>query len=427
MDKRYYEALDETLFTAKLSNGLTVLVCPKPGFTRREAYFVADFGAIHTDFTLEGQRYSVPAGVAHYLEHKMFELPGRDVSAEFAALGAMDNAFTTFDLTAYYFFCTENFDACLRLLLEFVSTPWFPAESVERERGIIDQEIGMNADEPGTQVFENLTRAMYREHPIRVPILGSSETIREITPQVLQLCHRAFYDPANMLLCVVGDVDPEQVCAAAEAVLGSEMRPCGVKAPEVTEDMTVFQPEVVAQMDISMPTFCLGFKAECPGRGEEAIRQEFVADLAAEVLFGESSALYLKLYEEGLIDGSFGGGFETSEGCAMLTCGGDSLYPRDILPEILAAAERIVSCGIPEGDFLRMKRSALGRRIRDLDSFDSTCFRLCAHYLSDYDYFRFPELYEAITVSDLLSFLSRVVRAERSCLSIIEPIEGGTL
>ena len=423
MNKQYYPMLDETLYTETLPNGLTVLICPKPGFTRKEAYFVTDFGAIHTEFALQDQHYRVPAGVAHFLEHKMFELPGRDVSAQFAEMGASVNAFTSFDLTAYYFSCTENFDGCLRLLLEFVSTPYFPADSVQREMGIIDQEIGMNADDPGTRVFENLTAGMYRSHPIRVPILGSSQSIREITPEILELCHRAFYNPANMLLCVVGDVDPQAVCDAAMAVLGSHPRPAGVKEADPPEEMTCPESTVTAKMDIAMPTFCLGFKCEPTGKGEAAIRQEFIADLASEALFGESSQLYLQLYEEGLIDGSFGGGFETSDGCAMLSCGGDTFYPEQILPRILAAAEAIVENGIPQADFLRMKRSALGRRIRDLDSFDSTCFRLCAYYLSGYDYFQFPSLYETITPTDLQEFLSRVVRRERSCLSIIEPLK----
>ena len=189
MDKQYYPALDETLYRATLPNGLKVMVMPKPGFTKKLAYFVTDFGAVHTHFTLNGEEKNVPAGVAHYLEHKLFDMPGRDVSAEFAKMGAMVNAFTSYDVTAYYFSCTENFDDCLKLLLEFVSTPYFPLESVERERGIIDQEIGMVADEPGSRVFENLMTAMYRKHPIRVPILGTTESIRNITSETLHTCH----------------------------------------------------------------------------------------------------------------------------------------------------------------------------------------------------------------------------------------------
>ena len=218
-----YPELDETVYSTRLENGLTVLVVPRKGFTKRLAYFVTNYGSIHTDFVLEGKVYHAPAGVAHYLEHKMFDLPGkRDVSAEFAAMGAMTNAFTSYDMTAYYFSTTENFDDCLRLLLEFVSTPYFTEESVEKERGIIDQEIGMNEDAPDSVIFDRLMEALYHQHPIRVPILGTSETIREITPEILHACHRAFYAPGNMLLCVVGDVDPEGVAAIAREMLGTQ-------------------------------------------------------------------------------------------------------------------------------------------------------------------------------------------------------------
>ena len=200
-----YPELDETLYRTQLENGLTVLVVPRKGFTKKLAYFVTDYGSIHTDFVLEGKVWKAPAGVAHFLEHKMFDLPGkRDVSAEFAAMGAMTNAFTSYDMTAYYFSCTENFEDCLRLLLEFVSTPYFTEESVAKEMGIIDQEIGMNEDAPDSVIFDKLMEALFHQHPIRVPILGTSETIREITPEILHACHRAFYAPGNMLLCVVG-------------------------------------------------------------------------------------------------------------------------------------------------------------------------------------------------------------------------------
>ena len=181
-----YPKLGEKLYREVLPNGLTVAVIPRPGFSRKLAYFVTDYGAMHTKFSFGGEEHTTPAGVAHYLEHKMFDMPGnRDVSAEFAALGAITNAFTSYDLTAYYFSCTENFDACLRLLLEFVSTPWFTEESVAKEQGIIGQEIGMNADNPDTRIFENLMQAMYENHPIREPILGTQESIAQIDKQLI--------------------------------------------------------------------------------------------------------------------------------------------------------------------------------------------------------------------------------------------------
>ena len=424
MNRYDYPGLGETLYMDTLSNGLRVCVVPRPGFSRKKAYFVTDFGAIHTNFMLEDREIHAPAGIAHFLEHKMFELPdGRDVSAELAALGAGTNAFTSHDMTAYYIGCTENFDAALKLLLEFVSTPWFTEESVQKEIGIIDQEIGMDADSPDSACFKNLMTSLYKEHLIRVDVLGTSQTIREITPQLLYDCHRAFYTPGNMMLCVVGDVDPDRVAELALEVLGPEERPVGQKLRPWNEDMTVANDYRRESMEVAMPMFNLGFKCEPTGMGEAAIRQEIVGDLAAEALFGESSALYLKLYEEGLIDSSFGGGFETIDGMAMLLCSGDSDDPETIRQLVLEEAEVIAREGVDQEAFLRMKRSAFGRRVRDLDSFDSTCFRLCAYKLTDFDYYEFPRIYEQVEMGEIQEFLRRVVQQSRCALSVVDPLK----
>ena len=423
MNKQYYPALDETLYSETLPNGLHIMVCHKPGFTKKLCYFATDYGAVHRQFTLGGQHYTTPAGIAHYLEHKLFDMPQGDVSREFAARGASVNAFTSYDMTAYYFSCTEHFDQCLQLLLEFVSTPYFTEETVQREMPIIGQEISMSLDEPGSRVFENLMPALYERHPIRIPVLGTQADIEQITPELLQLCHRAFYNPANMLLCVVGDVDADQVAAIAWRVLGDEARPMAEKDDFPQEEMRHQQPLVEAEMPIAMPLFSMAIKATCPEKGEPAIRREIIGDLAAEALFGESSALYLQLYRQGLIDSSFGGGFDTVDGCAMLACGGDSDDPVAVRDAILARGEEIARQGIDQEDFLRMKRSAMGRRIRDLDSFDATCFRLCASRMSEFDYFRFPELYDSIRREEVQAFLAEVVRPEGCSLSVIYPIK----
>ncbi len=424
MEKFIYPDLSETVYRQTLPNGLPVVVVPRPGFTRKLAYFVTDYGAIHTEFTMDGDNYTAPAGVAHYLEHKLFDMPQRDVSAEFAALGAVPNAFTSYDMTAYYFSCTQNFEDSLRLLLEFVSTPFFTEESVQKEQGIIGQEIGMNEDNPDTRVFEELMTAMYREHPIRMPILGWRETIAKITPQVLTTCHNAFYQPNNMLLCVVGDVDPEEVARIAMDML-SESPARQVSRTQVwPEEMTCPRALTEQTMEVAMPMFQLGFKCESPESGDAAVRREVIGDLAAEALFGESSALYLRLYEQGLIDGSFGGGFETVDGMAMLTASGDSDDPKEVQKAILEEAARLVREGIGQEAFLRMKRSALGRRIRDLDSFDSIAFRICAYHFSKFDYFRFPEIYRAVEAEELRQFLEQVVTEDRCSLSVIYPKEG---
>lgn len=419
MEKCNYPLLDQQIWKSVLPSGLPVVVVPMPGFTRKVAYLVTDFGAIHTRFTLGGENFTVPAGVAHYLEHKLFDMPGRDITAEFAALGAVPNAFTGYDLTAYHFSCTDHFYENLHLLLEFVTTPYFTEESVEKEQGIIGQEIDMNIDSPDTRVFENLMEAMYENHPIRVPILGTNDSIAQITPAVLTACHNAFYRPDNMFLCVLGDVDPAQVERIAETYFPKTDLP-PVTADRVwQEKMTCPKAQVEEKMEVAMPLFQLGFKCEPMEKGEEAIRQETVGDLAAEWLFGESSQLYMRLYEQGLIDGSFGGGFETVDSMAMLSCGGDSKDPEGVLAAILAQAKELIDTGLEDADFQRMKRSALGRRLRDMDSFDSTAFRLCAYHFSEFDYFRFPEIYRSVEKEELTEFIRQVVTPQRAALSVI--------
>lgn len=421
MNLTNYPNLNERLYTATLSNGLPVSVLPKPGFTKKCAYFVTNFGSIDTDFQWKGQSFRTPAGVAHYLEHKMFELEGRDVMAEFSAMGANPNAFTSYNFTAYYFSCTDNFEKCLELLLTFVSTPWFTEESVERERGIIAQEIGMYEDSADSQVYEDLFAAMYRNHPVRVPIVGSVESIGKITPQTLYDCYAAFYHPSNMMLCVVGDVDPEAVVATAERLLPGAAQEGAIRNYGPPEDLSCPKSLVQRTMDVAMPTFQLGFKCPWPGRGAPCLRQQIVGDLAAEALMGESSPLYLRLYRQGLIDSSFSAGYEDFPGAALLSCGGDSRNPEAVRDAIWEEARRVSREGVEEALFNRLKRSALGRQYRSLDSLDSTCFRMCAAYFDGVDYLDFPEAYSHVTKEQVESFIRQFAVAEHCALAIIRP------
>jgi predicted Zn-dependent peptidase len=263
--------------------------------------------------------------------------------------------------------------------------------------------------------------AAFSEHPIRVPILGTRESIRQITPEMLTLCHNAFYTPGNMLLCVVGDVEPEQVSAIALEILGDEKKEVGKKHMDWTEPTACPQDLVTANMEVAMPMFSMVFKCPEVPKGEADIRRETIGDLAAEALFGESSALYLRLYEEGLIDSSFGGGFEVVDGCSMLMISGDSDNPEAVRDAILAQAEILVKEGIPEEDFRRMNRSALGRRIKALDSFDSTCFRLCAYHMTEFDYFQFPRIHESVTAEEVRRFLAETIHRDNCALSVIYP------
>lgn len=423
MEKRSYPRLGETVFWEKLPNGLTVVVLPRQGFSRKMAYFVTGVGALQRVFTMDGCDHTAPMGVAHFLEHKLFDMPRGDVTAEFAELGASVNAFTSYDMTAYYFTCTENFRDCLKLLVEFVTTPYFTRESVEKEQGIIGQEIDMNLDAPDTRVFEDLMQTMFSVHPVRETILGTRQTIAQITPQVLTDCHRAFYRPENMVLCVIADEEPQTVMELAWEM--TKQMPC----PQVTIPAQWQEPagcetrEVRSCMDVSRPMFQLGFKCKPLGTGEESVYWEYVGDLAAEVLYGESSELYLQLYDQGIIDPSFGGGLDSLPDMAVLTASGESEQPEVIRDAIIRQAQKVLTQGIAQEEFMRIKRSVLGSKIRSLDSFDATCFRVCSYHFSGVDYFRFPEIYEKVKAQDVLQFIADNVKEENCCLSVVAPKE----
>ena len=421
MNERLFENLGERVYEDTLPNGLRIKVVPKRGFARSYAFFAANYGSMDTRFRLDGKPYVSPDGVAHYLEHKMFDMPDGNALQKLSQTGASPNAFTSYNITAYHFSCTSEFEANFRTLLQFVSQGYFTQESVEKERGIIAQEIKMYADNPGSRVDENLFRAMYQHHPIRVPVAGTVESIQDITAETLQNCHRAFYNPSNMVLCVVGDVDPQVIRETAMEILpkepgGASDRDYGEKEPRAT-----FMHTLPQEMEVSMPMFSVGFKgAEIP-RGAQRLRQEIIGDLAGEILCGESSGLYQSLYESGLIDPGFGVSYSLVRELSMLCLGGDSMDPQAVLDAVLEEAKRIVREGVDEALFLRLKRSAVGRRIRGLDSFEGLCYRLALSDFDGYDYFTFPELYESITAEDVRQLIAREVTPEQAVLSVILP------
>lgn len=422
MIQKEYPQLGECCWEERLPNGLTIRVVPKAGFARKYAFFATDYGAIDTCFVMDGQQVATPDGVAHYLEHKMFDMPDGDAMQAFSKAGGSPNAFTSYDMTAYYFDCTENFDENLKILTQMVFTPYFTQQSVDKERGIIAQEIRMYDDSADSRASERLFAALFQHHPIRVPIAGTVESIQNITPQMLYQCHKTFYDPVNMMLCVVGDVQPQQVVEIVSKL--SPQTSCGVTkrdygAPEALERQS---EHVTMQMDIAMPKFDIGFRCAPPAHGEQAMELELIGDLAAEILMGESSPLYVRLYEAGKIDDSFGAGYENSKGVSMLTVGGDSEVPEEVLEEILAEAEKIGREGFELTRFERLKKSAIGRRTRDLDSFESICYRMCAYFFEGVDYLEFPRIYARVTAQQVQEFIRETVRRERMAVSTIYPL-----
>lgn len=424
MIRKDFPAVGEHYFEERLENGLLVRVVEKPGFARRYAFLATDFGSIDEQFSVGGRSYHVPGGVAHYLEHKMFDLPGTGATERFAQTGCGNNAFTSYSMTAYYIECTDQFAQNLQTLLEMALTPWFTPESVEKERGIIAQEIKMYADSADSVVFENLFSAVFAQYPVRNPIAGSVASIAQITPEILYDCHHAFYTPPNMVLCVMGDVDAAQVIAQVRA-----QTPAAVPQTLPTRDYgpreqaAVVQPRVTARMEVSMPAFAIGFKCAPAPFGPARFRQELIGGFAAELLAGESTALYEKLYSESLIDADFSIGYEQIKDAAVLSASGDSDDADAVLAALLEQAARLAENGIDSGHLERLKKSELGRRLRGLDGFESTCYHMCASYFDGAEYFDYPSVIASITPQDVELFLRQNVKPSQAAISIIYPKE----
>lgn len=352
----------------------------------------------------------------------MFDTKDGSAMQDLAKNGAEPNAFTASSLTGYYFDCTEHFEENLKILLRFVSVPYFTQESVDKERGIIAQEIRMVEDNPDWQIYQQLLQALYVRHASRVPIAGTVESIAEITPQTLYDCHKAFYTPANMVLTVVGDVRPDRVFEAAERILPAESGP-DIERDYGDEPEAIHEKEVTRHMEVSAPQFLLGFKCPPPERGESGYRTELLGDLAWDILLGESSPLYQRLYENGTINGSFGGAFDTLPGAACLYAGGDCREPRKVAEAILRETERLQTDGIDPDYWQRMLRAAFGSTLRGLNSFENIAVGLAEGHFQGYDALRFPRVYESIQPEDVLAFLRRNVREDRMALSRILPAD----
>ncbi len=424
MRERRFEQLGESYFEERLPNGLLIRVIPKPEFAKTYSFFAADYGSIDTRFQMEGRDVVTPDGVAHYLEHKMFDMPEGNVMQSFSRYGGSPNAFTGYAMTAYYVESTECWRENLELLLRFVSTPYFTEESVEKERGIIAQEIRMYEDSADSKMYENLFSALFAHHPIRVPIAGTVESIQAITAETLTECHRAFYTPANMMLCVAGPVDPRAVADAAQRSLpDTPPTAAGVRNYGAPEALTGHCRRVEAQMEVAMPGFTIGFKCRPAGSGRDALRQELLGDLAAELLVGESSELYTRLYEEGLIDCDFSAGYEGVKTLGMITAGGDSRDPERVMEEILEEARRIARAGADPALFEQLKKSAFGRRMRELDSFENICYRMCQSHFEGAEYYEFPALYQSITREEAEALIRDAIVPERAAISLIYPKE----
>ena len=417
-----YASLGETVYCETLPNGLEIRVVPKPEHAKKYAFFATRYGGMDTRFQWNGKWLDTPAGIAHYLEHKMFDTKEGNALQELAKNGAEPNAFTSNAMTGYYFDSTDHFEENLEILLSFVSVPYFTEESVAKEQGIIGQEIRMIEDNPDWQIYVRMVRALYSVAAARTSIAGTVESISHITAETLYDCHKAFYTPSNMILTVVGGVDPARVADLARRILPKEGGPV-IPRDYGQEPEAVPERETRLAMEVSSPQFLTGFKCRPVPQGEEQLRAMVLGDLACDLLFGESSPLYQRLYSQGLINSSFGGDFELLPGAAYLYAGGESKEPRTVAAEIQKEADRLVREGVDADFFQRTLRANFGSNLRGLNSFENIAVSLTEGYFGGFDPFRFPQVFDSITQEDVQCFLRDNVTEERSVLSEIVPKE----
>lgn len=429
MDTKIYsnEKIKEKIYYKQTESGLKVYFIPKKTYTKQYAIFATDYGSVDNKFTPtnENETIEVPEGIAHFLEHKLFEEPDNNIFDKFSSLGADVNAYTNFDQTAYLFSSTENFYESLETLVKFVQNPHFTDENVEKEKGIIEQEINMYKDSAGWRVFFNCLTAMYHEHPVKIDIAGTVESIQDINKELLYKSYNTFYNPTNMVLCIVGDLSFNEII---QVVNKSERK----DYKEVKEINRVFpvEPKDVSQkfieeeMMTSNPIFYIGYKDnDCGLTGEAELKKDLITNIILDMLFSSSSVFYNELYDEGLIDSSFGAYFtgKTTYGHSLIL--GESENPKEVYNRIIDLMEKPVEEVLLEEDFIRLKSNEIGGFLMGLNSIEFIANNFIDMYFTDFMFTDYLELLESIEYKEIKQRFKEHFTRDNVVLSIINPIK----
>ncbi len=419
-------ALDEEMQYAVHKSGLRVYVFPKKGFSKYYAIYGTDYGSLNQTFTVPGEDkdITVPDGIAHYLEHKMFEEEdGSDAFEKFALTGASSNAYTSFDLTAYLFSCTDKFYENLDILLEFVNHPHFTEENVAKEQGIIGQEIKMYDDDPEWRVFFNSLKAMFHNNPVKIDIAGTVESISHITPEILYKCYNTFYNPANMLLVLVGDIDINEAMKYVDKHISPERNLGKVKCPEVAEPKERVQEYIEQKLSVSQPMFRAAFKDNMPYMtGDELLKKEIATEIILEAVFGRSSDFYLDLYEKGLIDSTFGTETDIEHEYGFTLIGGESKAPEEVYKEIKKVLDKCANDGIDKAAAERAKKVLISRDISLFNNVEAMGNAFIRQLKNNQNPLNYKNAVQSVTYEDIMNRLAEHFDTSNSVLSVVRPI-----
>lgn len=414
------KVLGEKYYYFVHSSGLPVYVCPKNHETAFAAVAVK-YGSCDNRLPTEKGIVTVPDGTAHFLEHKMFENPdGTDSFETFTKNGGDANAFTSFERTEYIFSCTENFYINLKTLLQMVFTPHFTKESVQKEQGIIGQEIKMYEDDADWRALLGMLEGMYVNNPVRKDIAGTVESIAEITPEILYDIHKVFYHPSNTVLCICGNVDPEEVKKVCDECLAYYPE-TKIDLPDIFEPAQVNEQRVVTKLKIGMPQFALGIKEAFPEKSDDDLKRSAEHAIILQLLFGSSGEFYCENYESGLISDRFSYSYYNSRDWSYISIEGVADDPDMVAQAIKNEIAKRKSFFFTKEEFLRAKKVIYATECLSFNSTSETANRLASAALEGCDMLDYASVIQNTCYEEVKERFMKGYDMEKSCLSIVFP------
>jgi len=418
MECKEFPRLKEKIYFEELENGLHVYMLPKKGFNKSYATFTTKYGSIDNAFTPlnQSEMKHVPDGIAHFLEHKLFEKEDYDVFEKFSMHSGSSNAFTSFTRTAYLFSCTSDLKENLTTLVDFVQSPYFTEETVEKEKGIIAQEIKMYDDNPDFKAYFGIINNLFKAHPVKIDIVGTEESIDNITAELLYECYQTFYHPSNMLLFVIGDFDVEEIL---DLVRQNQASKDYQKADPIPREYP-FEPETAIvkersmEMEIQTAKVFLGIKDPVMNRsGKQLLKADLMTEIIFDLVFGSSSEYYESLLNDGLINDSFSyeTTFEPTFGFSLV--GGDTRFPDELTTSLRQKLESLSQVSFNEKEFKRIKNKKIGRFLSALNSVEFIANQFTQYAFNDIDLFAILDVLEEITIEDLTEMAKSYFIPER--------------
>ena len=413
--------IKEKVYIEKLENGLTVMIIPKEGIRKKYVMWATHYGSMDNKFIIPGEDKvtKVPDGIAHYLEHKMFEQEnGKNSLDKLTELGVNANAYTTTNYTTYLFEATSNFYEALDELMDYVQHPYFTDENVEKEKGIIAQEINMYDDEPQWVVYMNALRCMYKENPITIDIAGTVESIQSIDKEVLYKCYNTFYNPSNMVMCFCGDFEPNELLQEVKQRLIEKPKQGEIKRIFEQEPEAIVQKRIEKQMEVSIPVFVIGIKDKL--EKENIVKKHIAIEIILNILIGKSSNLYKKLYEKEILSAEPFLEYEFCENYAHVSISGTSKNPEKVLEELLQEVDKTKEQGVNENDLNRIKNMLYGNLVKEFNNVSEISRMFITDYFKGINSFEYLENYKQITKEYVEQVLNEVFKEDKTVISIVK-------